>query len=61
MRAKRSKPADGHVALRHIEARACSFGGRVFMADEDGVFRVPPEAVEALRDHGFAPVDEKAE
>jgi len=61
MKAKRSRPADGHVALRHVEARACSFDGRVFVCDERGVFRVPREAVAALGDHGFVPVDEVAE
>jgi hypothetical protein len=61
MKAKRSKSADGHVALRHAEARACSFDGRVFLCDGDGVFWVPAEAVEALRGHGFVPVVEGAE
>jgi len=61
MKAKRSKTVDGHVTLRHAEARACSFDGRVFVSDETGVFRVPREAVEALRGHGFVLVDEPVE
>lgn len=61
MKAKRSKPTEGHVALRHGDAQTCSFEGRVFVCDETGVFWVPPEAVRALRDHGFVPADEAAE
>jgi hypothetical protein len=44
--------------MRHADARTCSVGGEVFVADRDGVFRVPPEAVEVLRGHGFVPVHE---
>lgn len=31
-----------------------SFGGRPYKRSEDGSFDVPPEAVAALRDHGFS-------
>jgi hypothetical protein len=61
MKARRSKPVDGHVAVRHAQARACSFDGCVFVCDETGVFWVPLEAVRALRDHGFVPVEEVVE
>ena len=61
MKAKRLRPRPGHVALRHAQARACSFDGRVIVCDETGVFWVPREAVAALKDHGFVPVGEVVE
>jgi hypothetical protein len=47
--------------MRHSDARTCSVGGKVFVADADGVFWVPREAVEVLRGHGFLLVGEPAE
>jgi len=47
--------------MRHSDARTCSVGGKVFVADEGGVFWVPREAVEVLRGHGFVLVGETAE
>jgi hypothetical protein len=60
MKAKRSASTAMTVAMRHDDARACSIGGEVFAVGRDGVFRVPREAVEALRGHGFVLVDETA-
>ena len=59
--AKRGSKDEAAMRLRHPEARSCSYDGRVFTADEDGVVTVPIEAVAALKDHGFVPVDEGAE
>lgn len=39
--------------LYHRDATSCSFDGRSYDADEDGVFDVPAEAVAPLIDHGF--------
>lgn len=39
--------------LYHRDATSCSFDGRSYDADEDGVFEVPAEAVAPLIDHGF--------
>lgn len=61
MKAKRSRPSKDAVAMRHLDARTCSVGGKLFVADKDGVFWVPREAVESLRGHGFVPVEEAAE
>jgi hypothetical protein len=61
MTAKRSRPSHEAVAMRHLDARTCSVGGKVFVADEGGVFWVPCEAVEVLRGHGFVLVGETAE
>jgi hypothetical protein len=61
MKAKRSPPSKEAVAVRHPDARACSVGGEVFVADKDGVFWVPREAVAVLRGHGFVPVGKTAE
>lgn len=58
MAAKVEKQRDDRVALHHPDARVCSVDGRVFAADEKGVFRVPAEAAAALAAHGFAPVPE---
>jgi hypothetical protein len=57
MKAKRVRPSEEAVAMRHPDARTCSVGGEVLAADKNGVFRVPPEAVEMLRGHGFVPAD----
>jgi hypothetical protein len=56
MTVKRTAQRDGRVALRHPDARACSVEGCVFVADEDGVFRVPSEAAAVLAAHGFTPI-----
>ena len=61
MKAKRSRPSAETIPMRHADARACSVGGEVLMADKDGVFWVPRDAVEALRGHGFVPAGETAE
>lgn len=58
MKAKFEKATPGQLALRHPDARACSVDGRVFAADEKGVFWVPPEAVARLSAHGFTSVPE---
>ena len=56
MAAKREAARDERVALCHPDARACSVDGRVFAAEEHGVFLVPAEAVAVLAAHGFTSV-----
>jgi hypothetical protein len=60
MKSKRRTPPVDAVPMRHADARACSVGGEVFFAGEDGVFWVPREAVAALKAHGFVVVDKAA-
>ncbi len=52
----KAETAAGRIALRHPDACACSVAGRVYVADEHGMFLVPAEAVTALAAHGFVPV-----
>jgi hypothetical protein len=46
----------GMVRLRHSEGVGCSFAGRVYEPDADGVVRVPAEAAAELMAHGFVAV-----
>lgn len=56
----RESAAPGETArLRHIDARSCSYGGRVYPADRSGAVTVPVEAVAELASHGFGPADGK--
>ena len=41
------------VPMRHPEGIGCSFGGVSYLANQDGIVRVPAEAVPHLRAHGF--------
>lgn len=61
MKANRLTRPDGLVPVRHADARSCSIAGQVFVADAEGLFRVPAEAVAALKGHGFVPVEEVVE
>jgi hypothetical protein len=54
--AKSGGGPDQTVRLRHRSARSCSFAGRVFEADRNGVITVPVEAAAELTAHGFEPV-----
>ncbi|HJU15719.1 MAG TPA: hypothetical protein VJ770_04550 [Stellaceae bacterium] len=46
----------GMVTLRHPEGVACSFAGRVYAPDAEGVVRVPAAAAAELTAHGFVAV-----
>ncbi len=50
----------GMARIRHPELQGCSWGGTAYGPDEDGSVLVPAGAVDELRAHGFAPVDEAA-
>lgn len=56
--AKGNAAPEGAVKLRHPEGRSCSYGGRVYMADRNGVVTVPAPAAAELAAHGFVPVTE---
>jgi hypothetical protein len=48
------------VALRHREGAGCSWRGREFPPDAEGVVLVPQEAAAELAAHGFAAVGGEA-
>jgi hypothetical protein len=54
--AKGNTVPEGMIRLRHPSARSCSFAGRVFEADRNGVVTVPAEAASELVAHGFEAV-----
>ena len=56
--AKGNAAPEGAVKLRHPEGRSCSYGGRVYTADRNGVVTVPAPAAAELAAHGFVPVTE---
>ena len=57
--AKKSMPATpaGLVAMRHPEGAGCSFAGRAYEPDADGVVKVPAAAVAELLAHGFVAIE----
>jgi hypothetical protein len=58
--AKKEAPAvpAGMVRMRHPEGTGCSFAGRGYEADADGVVLVPAEAAAELAAHGFTAAEE---
>jgi hypothetical protein len=52
--------AAGLAVMLHPERVSCSFAGREYKPDVDGVVLVPVEAVSQLSAHGFSPVEEAA-
>lgn len=48
-------PKEGLVTLQAPDGcNSCSHEGETYEVDKDGFVRVPPDAVSALKDHGFA-------
>jgi hypothetical protein len=52
--------ATGLAAMLHPEHASCSFTGREYKPDADGIVLVPIRAVPQLVAHGFSPVEESA-
>ncbi|MGN6817329.1 MAG: hypothetical protein ACTHJR_01510 [Sphingomonas sp.] len=56
-RAPKAAPGDT-VAMRHEDGAGCSWRGRSFVADANGIVTVPVAAAAELIEHGFGFVAE---
>jgi hypothetical protein len=47
----------GMVRMRHPEGAGCSFAGRAYEPDVDGIVKVPAAAIAELLAHGFVAIE----